>query len=263
LDENGDGIQDAGEAGIANVVVGLYDITNTLIATTTTDINGNYLFTGLLPGNYTVRVDTSTMPVGLAANPTYDEDGTATAHESEVTLVAGQTHTTADFGYNWVPATHSSNPPAGATGAIGDRIWIDANGDGLQDAGEAGLGGVPVAIYYDSNGDGVYDALYTAAIDQNGVSGGTTTTNPDGSYVFYNLPPGAYVIVVNGGEAPAGYTQTGDPDGTLDNQSTPIILAPGDVYVNADFGYQPTDGGSAISGTVYADLNANAEPGWR
>ena len=259
LDENGDGLQDAGEAGIANVVVELYDSTNTLIVTTTTDFNGSYLFAGLLPGAYTVRVDTSSMPAGLAANPTYDEDGTATAHASAVTLLAGQTYTTADFGYNWVPAPHSANPPAGAAGAIGDRIWIDADGDGLQDAGEAGLGGVPVAIYYDSNGDGIYDALYTAAIDQNGATGtGTTVTNPDGSYVFYNLPPGAYVIVVNGGTALNGYTQTGDPDGVLDNQSNPIVLAPGDVYVNADFGYQPVGPSSSISGTVYADLDASA-----
>jgi protocatechuate 3,4-dioxygenase beta subunit len=263
LDENGDGMQDAGEAGIANVVVELYNSANVLIATTTTDSNGNYLFTDLLPGSYTVRIDTSSMPAGLAANPTYDEDGIGTAHESAV-LLAGQAHTTADFGYNWVSPTNSSDPALGATGAIGDRIWIDADGDGVQDPGEAGLGGVPVAIYYDSNGDGVYDALYTGATDQNGVPGGTTTTNPDGSYVFYNLPPGAYVIVVNDGNPPTGYAQTGDPDGTLDNQSTPIILAPGDVYVNADFGYQLVDefgdpSGSTVSGTVYFDADANSD----
>jgi hypothetical protein len=44
----------------------------------------------------------------------------------------------------------------------------------------------------------------------------------------------------------------------------PIVLAPGDVYVNADFGYQPVDefgdpSGSNISGTVYFDADANAD----
>ncbi len=53
-------------------------------------------------------------------------------------LAAGEEHLTADFGYNWVPPSDSTNPPASATGAIGDRVWIDANGDGVQDPGEPG-----------------------------------------------------------------------------------------------------------------------------
>ena len=32
------------------------------------------------------------------------------------------------------------------TGAIGDRVWIDADGDGVQDPGEAGLAGVTVQL---------------------------------------------------------------------------------------------------------------------
>ena len=56
------------------------------------------------------------------------------------------------------------------------------------------------------------------------------------------------MVEVNNGTTPSGYTQTGDPDGVLDNPTTaPIVLAPGDVYVNADFGYQPDAG---TTGTV-------------
>ena len=94
-----------------------------------------------------------------------------------------------------------------------------------------------------------------------------TTTAPDGSYIFDGVPPGSYVVQVNNGTTPSGYTQTGDPDGTLDNQSDPIVLAPGDVYVNADFGYQP-DGGTtgSIGDTVWLDADRNnaqnaGEPG--
>ncbi len=69
---------------------------------------------------------------------------------------------------------------------------------------------------------------------------------------------------------PAGdWTQTGDPDGptgVLDNRTTqPILLAPGDVYVNADFGYQPVTGnvprGSTIGDTIYLDANGNGTQG--
>ena len=63
---------------------------------------------------------------------------------------------------------------------------------------------------------------------------------------------------------PAGYTQTGDPDnfgatGANDHQTTtPIVLAPGDVFVNADFGYQPGAGmGATIGDTLWLDANAN------
>ena len=55
---------------------------------------------------------------------------------------------------------------------------------------------------------------------------------------------------------------------TCDSKTTaPIILAPGDVYVNADFGYQPDTGyGATIGDTIWLDANANGsmnegEPG--
>ncbi|MCP5089621.1 MAG: hypothetical protein GY949_01720, partial [Gammaproteobacteria bacterium] len=57
------GIQDGDEAGIAGVVVELLDSTGTVITdqggnplTATTDTNGDYLFTGLQPGDYQVRI---------------------------------------------------------------------------------------------------------------------------------------------------------------------------------------------------------------
>jgi len=53
-DSNNNGIQDLGEPGIAAVRVGLYQ-SNTLIDTTFTDANGNYLFENLLDGDYVLR----------------------------------------------------------------------------------------------------------------------------------------------------------------------------------------------------------------
>ena len=49
---------------------------------------------------------------------------------------------------------------------IGNRIWYDSNGDGIQDAGEGGIGGLTVELYRDS-----------------GLVG-TTKTGSDGSYLF-------------------------------------------------------------------------------
>jgi uncharacterized repeat protein (TIGR01451 family) len=266
LDEDGDGDQDAGEIGIPNVVVELYNADGALVMTTATDAHGGYLFDDVVIGTYTVTVKTATMPSGLAANPTYDEDDGTTSPDSEtvVTLTAaGEEHMTADFGYNWASPSDTNAPGVGATGAIGDRVWIDADGDGVQDPGEPGLGGVTVRLYTDLDGDGVYDNL-----------AGTTTADDAGNYIFDGLAAGAYVVEVNGGSAPNGYTQTGDPDqfGSVctacDNATTtPIILAPGDVFVNADFGYESdTAANYQIGNQVFLDANGDGnfdtgEPG--
>jgi len=263
LDENGDGVQDAGESGIPNVVVQLtppagVDLGNGVgnAITTTTDANGGYLFVDILPNSgYTVSVDTSSMPAGLAANPTYDEDG-GIANQTTVNLSPGEEHLTADFGYNWVSPTDSSNPPSSATGAIGDRVWNDANGDGVQDPGESGIAGVTVSLLTDDNGDGVYGGTGDNAAT-------TTTTDAAGNYIFDGLAPSSYMVQVT---SPVGYTQTGDPDqpgatcSTCDAQTTsPIVLAPGDVYVNADFGYDLDSGSNTIGNQIFVDANGDGD----
>jgi uncharacterized repeat protein (TIGR01451 family) len=246
LDEDWDGQQDAGEPGIQNVRMQLLNSNGTVIATTLTDVNGLYLFSGLAPATYTVRVDTSTLAAGLAANQTYDPDGVRD-HRTAVTLSSGAAVLTADFGYNWSPSTS-------AKGAIGDRVWVDANANGIQDPGEPGIPGVRLRLYADANGDGNYNSQV-----------GSVLTDAAGGYVFSGLNPGAYVVRVDTNTLPANFIQTGDPDyfgeavpaGQGDHRTTtPILLSPGDVFVNADFGYWFPNG-SSIGDLVFFDANAS------
>ena len=65
-------------------------------------------------------------------------------------------------------------------GAIGDRVWDDRNADGLQDDGEPGVGGVPVAL------TGTDDLGHTVER--------RTDTDERGAYVFDGLRPGAYRV---------------------------------------------------------------------
>jgi len=60
---------------------------------------------------------------------------------------------------------------------IGDRVWDDINKNGLQEAGEPGIGGVKVSLF-----------------DQNGNLISATTTNASGLYSFTNVPPGSYFV---------------------------------------------------------------------
>ncbi len=61
-DANANGVQDAGEAGVADVNVTLYDGDGNLIDVNTTDSNGNYQFCGLVPDDYYIVVDKDTFP---------------------------------------------------------------------------------------------------------------------------------------------------------------------------------------------------------
>ena len=204
-------------------------------------------------------VDETTLPAGMVQTP-FNLPGADFGNQNQsgngyqVILPPGGENLTADFGYNYntTPCVDGDPSCTDATATIGDRVWVDADGDGMQDPEEVGISGVLVTLYYDPDGDGIYNTPYP---------GGTDTTDANGNYLFDNLPPGAYVVVVT---PPGGYTQTGDPDQwgvpctTCDNRTTtPVVLAPGDVFLNADFGYQPPAVRTTIGDTVWFDADAD------
>ncbi len=270
VDEDGDGDQDAGEPGVPNVrltLTGTDMNSNPVSRSTYSDTNGRYVFTNVPPSDgsgYTVTVDTSTLPAGLAANPTYDEDGTGTPHITNVLLGSGLEYTTADFGYNWASTSETNSPASASTGMIGDRVWSDGNGNGQQDPGEPGLQNVSIELLT-AGPDGLFGTL-------DDVVAASTTSDDAGNYAFDGLTAGSYVVRIP--SSPSGYAQTGDPDQpgvtctTCDSQtSTPILLAPGDVYLNADFGFLPDlVSGATIGDTLWVDTDRDdnldaGEPG--
>ncbi|WP_028526974.1 SdrD B-like domain-containing protein [Runella limosa] len=91
-------------------------------------------------------------------------------------------------------------------GVYGNRVWIDANKNGIQDTGEVGVDGVRVELHQD-NGDGIADPKNDPLI-------GYTATGNGGLYLFPNLAPGNYFAVFF---VPAGYSTT-----------TPNVVTPGD-----------------------------------
>jgi uncharacterized repeat protein (TIGR01451 family) len=96
-DPDGDGTQDGGEPGIPGVTVDLRNADGDVVASTTTGADGAYSFSNVYPGDYSVRIDTDTLPAGMTG--TYDLDGIGTADRAAVTLAAAQTRTDVDFGY--------------------------------------------------------------------------------------------------------------------------------------------------------------------
>ncbi len=66
FDADRDGIQDAGETnGVTGVPVALLDVDSNVVAATTTDAGGHYLFANLAAGGYRVRFDLSTVTTNV------------------------------------------------------------------------------------------------------------------------------------------------------------------------------------------------------
>ncbi|MCO6449426.1 MAG: DNRLRE domain-containing protein, partial [Caldilineales bacterium] len=140
----------------------------------------------------------------------------------------------AGFGKVTIPYTHVSPNKVGSneipvepcTGSIGDRVWQDLNGDGIQQPGEPGLNGVQVQLYKD-NGDGVFDA-------NTDLAHGTRLTSGNGNYDFTGLGPKTYWVRVNETTVPGGFVLT------TNNNPLKVTLASGQDYNDADFGYRST-----------------------
>lgn len=258
-DNNANGIQEASETGVPGVVVQLYqdqdgdgilDPEDAIVASTTTNASGYYIFEDLAAGNYIVRVATSNFTTGQPlSGRTLTQTSAphnATQNSYQVSLAAGELFEDADLGY--------------ASSVIGDRVWQDNDGDGEQESGEPGIVGVIV-----------YLCTSAPCTSSNDIASDVTDGN--GLYEFAGLTArtgaNVYVVAVDIATLPVGFTQTGDPDRTsncaaggspaCDNRTT-LNLNLGQIDRSRDFGYQPT---AFIGDTVWIDTNANGvrDPG--
>ncbi|WP_341775193.1 SdrD B-like domain-containing protein, partial [Staphylococcus hyicus] len=217
-DSNQNGIQDAGETPISGVVVTLRDSNGYVVKTSVTDKYGNYLFSGLKNGTYTVDFVT---PDGYV--PTVEKAGTDTTDDSDGTSVPvtidGADNFTIDSGF-YKPTPEPT--PVPATYNLGDYVWNDSNKDGIQNSNEVGIEGVTVTL---TKADGTTV---------------TTTTDASGKYVFTGLENGEYTITFT---KPEGFepTLTNVDDYRLDSNglSTSATINNADnMSVDSGF-YQP------------------------
>ncbi len=204
MDNNDNDIDDAGDMGIQGVPVVLLDDAGAVVANTTTDANGNYEFTGLEAGTYSVQFPTNVDDKVLVdqndpngnGDDTNDSDAGADGVIDSITVGIGERSENNDVGVE--------DP---GTAAVGNFVFLDENGNGVFDGGEAGVEGVRVDLL-DENGD-VFD---------------TVTTDQNGAYLFDGLDAGVYSVRFTEPEGLAFTTEATQAADAVDGDSNADVI---------------------------------------
>ena len=241
-DANNNGVKDSGESGIADVIItltGLNQAGTAVSLTTSTATDGSYSFSNLLPSNAGGYALTETQPNVTADGKTTipaGSPGTATSAKpvlaggtdtiSNIVLRAGATLAEYDFGEQ-----------VGST--LSGFVYVDADNNGIKDAGEAGIAGVTLKLSgNDARG---------AAVSQTAVSAA------DGSFAFANLAASDSSGYTLAETQPAAYT-----DGKTTRASGSSGLAasgkPVGVGNNDVIGGIKLSAGVNLTGFLYGEL---------
>ena len=178
-DRNYNDVQDLG-IPLTGTKVSLYRVIDNVreeqpIATAVVDENGEYLFEYLLEGEYQVLFEYPEGYQAVLPNIGGDDALDSDVFETAPDLNSGYTQTIR------LPANSISLHNDGGArlyGAIGDYVWLDANKNGIQDAGEEPVQNVTVYLQMREGGSSIWKKV------------DTTTTNEKGYYVFESLKGG-------------------------------------------------------------------------
>ena len=200
------------------------------LATTRTDANGNYTFTGLAPGEYQVFEH---QPAGYFDG--VDHPGTAGGRSDGVDTILGIVLASGTNAERYNFCEH-----VGVT--LSGHVYHDASNDAQRDTDEQGIGGVTLMLL-DADGRDTGIRATTSTADHN-----------RGAYQFSQLAAGTYGIA----EAqPAGYLDgldtPGNRGGRADNPGDRIVdavLAFGQRGEDYNFGELLP---GSISGFVFQD----------
>ena len=229
----------AGDTVIVGVTVELYEDTNqdgaldtgdVLLATVTTDVNGEYIFTGLYPGHYLV---VETDPTGFLS----DNDTQGHGLDNTIAVALGASDSVGnDFLDDELPVSLS--------GTVFNDDGTGASTDDTFDAADTVISGVTVDLYLDVNGDG--------AVDAGDPLVAVLTTDSNGDYSFTGLYAGDYLVVETD---PTGFVSDLDTDGSATDNLIAVTLVVSDSTGN-DF--LDDEQVMTIRGTVFNDNGIGA-----
>ncbi|ABR91207.1 Hypothetical protein mma_2824 [Janthinobacterium sp. Marseille] len=191
---------------LAGVTIQLLNAANTVVGTTTTDADGNYSFSGLLPGTYSILEPTQPAGTGNGITtagpvPNGGTPGTATTPAVTPSRISNiiLPPNTSSLNNNFAEEGHG-----GATGVVYDAITRQP------------VAGAVVTI----QGPAGFDAALHVV---GGIA--ASTTGADGLYQFLLnslAPPGTYTLVVT--TYPAGYVTS--PSTMLPTCTNTLLVSP-------------------------------------
>jgi hypothetical protein len=152
-DLNNNGLIDGGEGGFSGIDVKVYSAAGTIVGSAMTDVSGNYIINGLSE-NVRIRIEFSNIPNSLEPVANGIDNTTAVYFSTAPDCI--------NFGLRDIASTAASQDVE-----IGNFVWHDEDGDGVQDPNENPIENVSVKLY-----------------NRFGALVGTTTTNAQGLYYF-------------------------------------------------------------------------------
>ena len=267
-DLNNNGIQDAGESGIANVTITLLNGSGTALADPAPQItvaDGLYYFSRLDEGDYSVKV---TLPNGLGYIPCSTQtqaDNDNSENDSNIKISSVKNYTSGKFtlqsdteptevdGKDGDDADDGDDDNGNMTvdfcfyrpASLGDYVWYDNNKDGIQDTTESGVENVTVKLLNNCDAADVV---------------GTMNTDSNGKYLFSNLDPKDYCVEFSNLPENFMVTEQNKGDGSDDSDSptttpyrtTVTTLDPGENDMSWDMGIYKT---ASIGDTVWYDTD--------
>ena len=174
-------VQLATAAGVTPVP----DVFGALIPDQISDGAGIVTFNNVPPGDYILLYNlTNPWEFTYQDQSGFSTDANDVNNDSDVAMGAGnQTHTITLEGGE---IDNTASAGIYKRMSLGDLIWIDNGGDGIFDGTEGGAVNVIIRLLYDEDFDGIPETLL-----------GDVVTDMSGNYLFENLIPGYYQVVVS------------------------------------------------------------------
>ncbi|MBK8849662.1 MAG: hypothetical protein IPN73_05805 [Saprospiraceae bacterium] len=232
-DLNYNGLQDAGEPGLEGVAVRALDASGNLLAETLTGADGKYILIGLPSIDIEMTFEVADPFKATQSNisdPTTNSDINNAGSTGLITLSGQSSNKNIDAGLY-------------RESCIGDFIWLDQNGNGIQDTDDRGLWDVMVVLY---NEAGIQQQIYFS--------------NETGRYEFCGLKPGNYYLTTQPSRwlfsNPRGLGSILKDMGNGEFKTEIFTLVSGNTLMDLDLGfeYRPQ---SKLCGIVFADENAD------
>ncbi len=252
-DLNADGIKDQGEPGVGWVTVKIINSNTGAGDWVLSDNDGKFSFEEPAGDYYLefILVD-GNAHYKFTANNKDSKVDPSTGKTAVFTVTAGQNDLSWLAGLCDSAVAPPPPPPVVQKGSIGDFVWEDTNGNGLQDQGESGIPGITVKLI-DANPSNPETEI------------ASTTSGNDGHYEFTDLDAGTYKVKFelknNYSFSPKNVygTDSTDSDPDQSGKTDAYILAEGENLNTVDCGMIPPANlvPGSIGDLVWNDSNMN------